>query len=253
MARTVCGQFCGIFGGFFAVVGPLLHERCLSQVVPLCLVVRNCTAEGYEPVCALLKCAFLRFFPQFLSFFPRRFEHGHFSCKGGRDMTGKIPTTFATSCNRPSALWASQPSLYLFFSPFHLPPPIHLPFLFFSPIFLLFHPFPSSLPFSCPLFSHNFPAFFPSSPLTSRFFQHFLVKPTCLSVTSVPTLCPARHLEQANATCCECAFLLISRHFRAHPKNEGPYLEENQKRKVFSVHVIRTLSFFSGKKVMFLK
>ena len=40
--------------------------------------------------------------------------------------------------------------------------------------------------------------------------------------TSLPTLCPARHLKQANATCCESAFLLISRHFGAHPKNEGP-------------------------------
>ena len=108
--RTVCGQFCGIFDVFFVVVGPLLHECCLSQVVPLCLVAINCTAEGYEPVCALLKCAFFRFFLHFC-FFPRRFEHGRFSCKGGRDMAGKIPTTFATSCNRPSALWASQPSL----------------------------------------------------------------------------------------------------------------------------------------------
>ena len=228
MVRTVCGQFCGIFGGFFAVAGPLLHERCLSQVVPLCLVARNCTTEGYEPMCALLKCAFLRFVPQFLSFFPRRFEHGRFSCKGGRDMAGKIPTTFATSCSRPSALWASQPSLFscLLISTFVLQ--FSLFSLFFSN-FSSFHPFPSSLPFSCPFFSHNFPAFCPSSLLTSRFFQHFLVKPTCLSVTSLPTLCPARHLKQANATCCESAFLLISRHFWAHPKNEGPILRNTKK------------------------
>ena len=93
--------------------------------------------------------------------------------------------------------------------------------LFFSN-FSSFHPFPSSLPFSCLLFSPQFFSNFPSSPLTSRFFQHFLVKPTCLSVTSLPTLCPVRHLKQANATCCESAFLLISRHFWAHPKNEGP-------------------------------
>ena len=220
VVRTVCGQFCGIFGGFFAVVEPLLHERCLSQVVPLCLVARNCTAEGYEPVCALLKCAFLRFFPQFLSFFPRRFEYGRFSCKGGRDMAGKIPTTFATSCNRP---WASGlPNL-----PFSLVlsfPPLSsnsLSFLFFSPIFLLFTPFPHPFPSLVPFFP-QFSSIFPSSPLTSRFFQCFLVKPTCLSVTSLPTLCPARHLKQANATCCGSAFLLISRHFWAHPKNEGP-------------------------------
>ena len=201
----MCGQFCGIFGGFFAVVGPILHERCLSQVVPLCLVARNCTAEGYEPVCALLKCAFFRFFPQFLSFFPRRFEHGHFSCKGGRDMAAKIPTTFATSCNRPSALWASQPSL-LSSSPlssfvlrFTSLFSFFLQFFLFSPLSLL----PSLL--LSPFFP-QFSSIFPSSPLTSRFFQHFFVKPTCLSVTSLPTLCPVRHLKQANATCCESAF-----------------------------------------------
>ena len=44
--RTVCGQFCGIFGGFFAVVGPILHERCLSQVVPLCLVCQKLHCRG---------------------------------------------------------------------------------------------------------------------------------------------------------------------------------------------------------------
>ena len=103
-----------------------------------------------------------------------------------------------------------------------------LSFLFFSPIFLLFTL--SLLPSL--LLSPFFPQFssiFPSSLLTSRFFQHFLVKPTCLSVTSLPTLCPARHLKQANATCCESAFLLISRHFWAHPKNEGPILRNTKK------------------------
>ena len=61
--------------------------------------------------------------------------------------------------NRPSALWASQPSLFscplisTFVLQFSL-------FSFFFSNFSSFHPFPSSLPFSCPLFSHNFPAFF---------------------------------------------------------------------------------------------
>ena len=37
---------------FFAVVGPILHERCLSQVVPLCLVPeialpRACRADDF--------------------------------------------------------------------------------------------------------------------------------------------------------------------------------------------------------------
>ena len=76
-----------------------------------------------------------------------------------------------------------------------------LSFLFFSPIFLLFTPFPPPFPSLVP--------FFPT--------------------TSLPTLCPARHLKQANATCCESAFLLISRHFWAHPKNEGPTLMKRQK------------------------
>ena len=175
--RELCAvSFVAFSVGFSQLLGPLLHERCLSQVVPLCLVARNCTAEGYEPVCALLKCAFLRFFPQFLSFFPRRFEHGHFACKGGRDMAGKIPTTFGTSCNRPSALWASQPSL-LSSSPlssFVLR--FTSLFSFFLLIFLLFTPFPppfpSLVPFFPTIFQHFsfisshfplFPAFFWSS------------------------------------------------------------------------------------------
>ena len=155
----MCGQFCGIFGGFFAVVGPLLHERCLSQVVPLCLVARNCTAEGYEPVCALLKCAFFAIFPTFFVFFQRRIEHGRFSCKGGRDMAGKIPTTFATSCNRPSALRASQPSLLScsLLSTFLLR--FTSLFSFFLQCFLLFTLFPSSLLFFSPFFQ-SFPAIF---------------------------------------------------------------------------------------------
>ena len=50
--RTVCGQFCGIFGVFFAIVGPILHQRCLSQVVPVCLVPeialpRACCADDF--------------------------------------------------------------------------------------------------------------------------------------------------------------------------------------------------------------
>ena len=114
--------------------------------------------------------------------------------------------------NLPFSLLLSFPPLssnslsFLFF---------FLQFFFFSPLSLL----PSLL--LSPFFP-QFSSIFPSSPLTSRFFQHFLVKPTCLSVTSLPTLCPVRHLKQANATCCESAFLLISRHFGAHPKNEGP-------------------------------
>ena len=184
------------------------------------LVASNCTAKGYEPVCALLKCAFVSIFLAFLCFFPRRFEHGRFSRKGGRDMAAKIPTTFAASCNRPSALWASQLSLLscsllstfvLHFSPFSL--------FFFN--FSSFHLslFPSFLLFP---FFPQVSSIFPSLPLIFCFFPCFSAKATRLSVTSLPTLCPARHLTQANAACCESAFLHISRHFWAYPKNEGP-------------------------------
>ena len=153
--RSVLWHFRWVFRSCWATLARALSVPGRSFV----LGARNCTAEGYEPVCALLKCAFFRFFPQFLSFFPKRFEHGRFSCKGGRYMAGKIPTTFATSCNRPSALWASQPSLFScpLISTFVLQ--FSLFSLFFSN-FSSFHSFPSSLPFSCPLFSHNFPAFF---------------------------------------------------------------------------------------------
>ena len=192
--RTVCGQFCGIFGVFFffffVVVGPLLHERCLSQVVPLCLVARNCTAEGYEPVCALLKCAFFEIFPHFL-FFLRRFEHGRFSCKGGREMAGKFPTTFAVSSNRPSALWASQPSLLSCSLPSTFV--LHFPscFPFFLQCFLI-SPF-SLLPSFFPCFPH-FSSNFPSPPPIFRFFQRFLVKATRLHVTPLSAMCFVRHL-----------------------------------------------------------
>ena len=108
--RTVCGQFCGIFGGFFGSCWATLARALSVPGRSFVLGARNCTAEGNEPVFALLKFAFFLFFPHFLSF-PKRFEHGRFSCKGGRDMASKIPTMFAISCNRPSALWASQPSL----------------------------------------------------------------------------------------------------------------------------------------------
>ena len=137
------------------------------------------------------------------------------------------------------------------FSLFHFCPPILSLFSFFLQFF--FFSLLSLLPSL--LLSPSFPqisSIFPSSPLTSRFFQHFLVKPTCLSVTSLPTLCPARHLKQANATCCESAFLLISRHFWARSKKRGSYLEERQKRKVFNFHFLGPCRFF-GEKVMFLK
>ena len=97
--------------------------------------------------------------PAIFVFFSEAVRTWSLFLQGGRDMAGKIPTTFATSCNRPSALRASQPSLLSFSSLSTFVLQFSLFSLFFSN-FSSFHPFPSSLPFSCPHFSHNFPAFF---------------------------------------------------------------------------------------------
>ena len=75
-----------IFLVFFANFGTVV-STCSGPVrVPFRSVC------GDEPVCALLKCAFFCFFPNF--FLLRRFEHGRFSCKGGREMADIIPTVF---------------------------------------------------------------------------------------------------------------------------------------------------------------
>ena len=215
--RSVLWHFRWVFRSCWATLARALSVPGRSLV----LGCQKLHCRGLRTSVRSAQMCIFAIFPAIFVFFPRRFEHGHFSCKGGRDMAGKIPTTFATSCNRPSALWASQPSLLsssflsTFVLQFSLFSVFFLQFFFFSPLSLL----PSLL--LSPFFP-QFSSIFPSSPLTSRFFQHFLVKPTCLSVTSLPTLCPVRHLKQANATCCESAFLLISRYFWAHPKNEGP-------------------------------
>ena len=249
VVRTVCGQFCGIFGGFFAVVGPLLHERCLSQVVPLCLVARNCTAEGYEPVCALLKCAFFAIFPTFFVFFQRRIEHGRFSCKGGRDMAGKIPTTFATSCNRPSALWASQPSLLsssllsTFLLRFTSLFSFFLQFFFFSPFF--------PLPFS---FFHLFSTVFQQFSFSSSNFPFFPVFFGQGDVSLCNTLAnfvhheaPPTHRTWHAVEDDFCIFFGIFGHIQKNRVLFG----ETPKKEGFRVHVIGTLSFFSVKKWCF--
>ena len=196
-----------IFGGFFAVVGPFLHERCLSQVIPLCLVARNCT-EGYE--CALCSNVHFCDFCNFCLFFPRTW------CARWTGHAGKVCDQ---SCNRPSALWASQ----------------HV--LSFPPL--------SSNSLSFLLFFSNFSSF-QQRPVV---FLHLLSLPAFSSifcadmslVTSLPTLCPARHLKQANATS---AFLF--RHFWDIQKRRS-YLEEHQKSKVCNFQ----LSFFRGKSDVF--
>ena len=180
--RSVLWHFRWFFRSCWANLARALSVPGRSFV----LGARNCTAEGYEPVWALLKCAFFLDFPHiFCFFFLRRFEHGRFSCKGGRDMAGKFPTTFCgIVCNRPAA----QPSLLSFFYPFlfsSLSPFSHfslcshfslLPSFFFSPFF--------------PQFSSNFH----SPPLILRVFHRFLVKATRLHVTPLSAMCFVRHL-----------------------------------------------------------
>ena len=149
--NCVC-QFCGIFGGFLAVVEPILHERCLSQVVPLCLVPeialpRGCRADDFGWFGH--RVHFLRFFQHFLFFFFR----------GGSNMVAfraKVDGTWEAKFQRrlryrvaglrPSGLPNLPFSLSL---PF--PPSSSNSFPF--PNFSSFHPFPSSLPFFFTLFS----------------------------------------------------------------------------------------------------
>ena len=192
--RTVCGQFCGIFGGFFAVVGPLLHERCLSQVVPLCLVPEIALPRATNQ-CALCSNVHFFDFSRIFCFF-----------RGGSNMVafrakvdGKWQANFQRRLRyrltglRPSGL----PNL-----PFSLvlsPPPLSstsLPVSHSFPNFSSFHPFPSSLIFF-PFFFPHFPSTFPSPPSPPpifSFFQRFLVKATRLHVTPLSAMCFVRHL-----------------------------------------------------------
>ena len=140
---------------------------------------------------------------------------------------------------RPSGLPNLPFSLVLPFPPLSS---TFLPFLFLFYNFLSFHPFPSSLPFSCSLFPTIFQQF---SFTFSHFllFPGFLAKATRLSVTSLPTLCSARHLTQANATCCESAFLHIFGILR-HFQKKRVLIGETPKKEGLRISFFRTLSFF---------
>ena len=138
-------SFLSCFVAFSVVFSQLLGHSCTSAVCPksfLCAWCRKLHCRGLRTsVRSAQMCIFFEFFPHFFVFSEAGFEHGRFSCNGGRDMAGKIPTTFAISCNRPSALWASQPSLLScsLLSTFLLR--FSSLFLFFSPIFSLFRQF----------------------------------------------------------------------------------------------------------------
>ena len=155
-------------------------------------------------------------------------------CKEMERYAGKIPTTFATSCNRPSALWASQPSLLScsLLSTFLLR--FTSLFSFFLQCFLSspFSLFPSFFFTFFPQFSSNFP----SPPLTSRFFQRFLVKATRLHVTPLSAMCSTRHLPHTGRdTLWKMIFAYFSAFLGTFKKTGSEGLR---------VHVIWTLSFF---------
>ena len=130
---------------------------------------------------------------------------------------------FATSGrNRPSASLGFPTFPFLLSSHFHLCPPIlslfsfFLQFFFFSPLSLLLSQ--SLVPFFPTIFQHFsfisshfplFPAFFGQADMSlCNFLANF-----------VPRVAPQ---TSETRTCCESAFLIISRHFWVHPKNEGP-------------------------------
>ena len=187
--------------------------------------VGSCNICGDEPVFALLKFAFFVFFHHFCCcFFSWRFEHGRFSCKGGREMTNIIPTVFATSCSRPTALWASQPSLV---SCSHLSSfVLHCSyFLIISPISPLFTLFP--LPFFslfstvCQQLSFTFSHF----PLFPVFFGQSDASPCDHLLTEMTGSHKRTRLVVKEDFACFSAFL-------AHSK-KGPNYVKSQKKERF--------------------
>ena len=152
--RTVCGQFCGIFSGFFDSCWATLARALSVPGRSFVLGARNCTAEGYEPVFALLKFAFFWFFPHFLSFPEAGSNMVAFRAKVDGTWQAKFQRRLRHRVTglRPSGLPNLPFSLVLSFPPFSSASP---PFsLFFSNVFS-FHPFPSSL-----LFFHLFSTVF---------------------------------------------------------------------------------------------
>ena len=193
----------------------LLGHSCTSAVCPrlfFCAWCQKLHCRGLRTSVRSAQMCFFHVFPAFFVFFQRR-------CKGGREMAGKIPTTFAISCNRPSALWVSQPSLLScsLLSTFLLRFPSL--FSFFLQIFLFspFSFFPSLFLFFFPQFSSNFP----SPPPTSRFFRRFLAKATRLHVTPLLAMCPTRHLHtQGRGALCKRIFACFSA-FLGHIQKKG--------------------------------
>ena len=159
--RTVCVcQFCVIFGGFFAVVEPILHERCLSQVVPLCLVPEIALPRATNQCALCSNVHFLRFFPHFLFFFRGGSNMVAFRAKVDGTWQAKFQRRlrYRVAGLRPSGLPNLPFTLAL---PFPPSSSNSFPFPNVFSNFSSFHTFPYSLPFFFfPLFFHNLPVIF---------------------------------------------------------------------------------------------
>ena len=167
--RSVLWHFRWVFRSCWATLARALSVPGRSLV----LGCQKLHCRGLRTSVRSAQMCIFAIFPAIFVFFSEAVRTWSLFLQGGRDMAGKIPTTFATSCNRPSALWASQPSLLSssLLSTFLLR--FTSLFYFFSPIFLLFTPFPPPFPSLVPFFPTIFQHFsFISShfPLFPAFF-----------------------------------------------------------------------------------
>ena len=129
-----------------------------------------CNICGDKPVFPLLKFAFFEIFPAHGLFFRGGSNMVAFRVKVDGTWQPKFQRRLAVSCNRPTALWASQPSFLSCSHLFLFCPPLLSLFPIFLLVFHLFHSFPFSLLFFLPFF-HIFPKFFFT-------FSHFPLFPT---------------------------------------------------------------------------
>ena len=170
VVRIVCGQFCGIFAGFRTVVGPMLHERCLSQVVPLCLVPEIALPRATNQCALCSNVHFSRFCSTFSCFFCVAVRTWSLFVQwwtGNGRPKYQRRLRYRVTGLRPSGLPNLPFSLVLPFPPFSS---ASLPFSLFFSNFSSFHPFPSSLLFFFPFFPTIFKQF-------SFTFYYFLLFP----------------------------------------------------------------------------
>ena len=124
---------------FSEVFSQLSGQSCTSAVCPrsfLCAWCQKLHCRGLVVLMTLdgsvMVGFFFAIFSAFFCFFQRRFGRGRFSCKSGRDMAGKIPTTFAVSCSDFHFFF-----FFSLFSPFPLLPSFFFTFFLIFPIICL--------------------------------------------------------------------------------------------------------------------